>query len=69
MGPKDLDVEFRNKYSNIFLQQRGGGFWIWKHHIISNLLDKISEGDVVVYCDAGASINLSDHAKKDLMIT
>ena len=64
MGPKDLDVEFRNKYSNIFLQQRGGGFWIWKHHIISNLLDKISEGDVVVYCDAGASINLSDHAKK-----
>tara|TARA_B100000902_G_scaffold59643_1_gene66753 strand:- start:35487 stop:36290 length:804 start_codon:yes stop_codon:yes gene_type:complete len=64
MGPKDLDYEFKNKYNEVLNYSRGGGYWIWKHRIISNLLEEINHGDVVVYCDAGASINISNPAKK-----
>ena len=64
LGPKDLDFSFKQKYKEILNQSRGGGYWIWKHRIISNLLTSINQGDVIVYCDAGASINLSPEAKK-----
>jgi len=62
MGPKDLDYEFQKKYSSILSENRGGGFWIWKHRIINNLLTDIKENDLIVYCDAGASINLMPKA-------
>lgn len=64
LGPTNLSYEFKKKYSNILNKNRGGGYWIWKHHIIFNLLKDISDGDVVIYCDAGASINLSKNASK-----
>jgi hypothetical protein len=63
MGPADLEDYFINKYKDIFKVTRGGGYWIWKHNIISNLLNKINYGDIVVYCDAGASLNYSAKAK------
>ena len=62
-GPKDLNEQFKKRYKKILQNSRGGGFWIWKHHIISNLLNEINENDIVVYCDAGASINTSKPAK------
>ncbi len=64
LGPQNLDNNFKKKYQNIFKNSRGGGYWIWKYHIISKLLDEISKNDIVVYCDAGASINTSDNAGK-----
>lgn len=64
LGPKNLSYEFKKKYANILNNKRGGGYWIWKHHILFNLLRDISDGDIVIYCDAGASINLSEKATK-----
>tara|TARA_B100001057_G_C22838855_1_gene946267 strand:- start:1825 stop:2628 length:804 start_codon:yes stop_codon:yes gene_type:complete len=64
LGPKDLDKEFKEKNKKILQNPRGGGFWIWKYHIISKLLEEINENDIIVYCDAGASINTSLTAKK-----
>lgn len=58
-GPKDLSAEFKKKYSEVLNNKRGGGYWIWKHEIIFNLLKNVNDGDVVVYCDAGASININ----------
>lgn len=57
LGPKDLDIEFKNKYSKILNEQKGGGYWIWKHRIIQNLLEDLSANDLIIYCDAGASLN------------
>ena len=54
---EDLDYEFKNKYEEILNMPRGGGYWIWKHRIIQNLLKEISENDLIIYCDAGASLN------------
>lgn len=61
LSRKDLDYEFKAKYSDILANKRGGGFWIWKHRIIENLLNNINENDIVFYTDAGSSFNY--HAK------
>lgn len=64
LGPNDLDYKFKKKYKNILKHRRGGGYWIWKHRIIDNLLREINKGDTIVYCDAGASINITKKAKQ-----
>lgn len=58
LGPKDLDNPFKSIYENILSQPRGGGYWIWKHRIIENMIEEVSEGDIVIYLDAGSSLNL-----------
>ncbi len=64
LGFNDLDKEFVNTYSSILKVSKGGGFWIWKHRIIKNLLNDIAENDIIIYCDAGASLNLNNNALK-----
>lgn len=59
LGPKDLDSKFKKKYKKILHQPKGGGFWLWKFEIIKTLLSQINENDIVIYCDAGASLNTS----------
>ena len=56
-GPNDLDSNFKKEFNEILRLNRGGGYWIWKHHIISKLLEEINSDDVVVYCDSGSSLN------------
>ena len=56
-GPEDLDNEFKNRFGNILNHDRGGGYWIWKPYIIKKHLDKIPENDILIYLDAGCSIN------------
>lgn len=43
-------------------QKRGGGYWIWKTEIIEKRLNEINENDILIYLDAGCSINI--HGKK-----
>ena len=62
LGPKNLDNKFKLEYSQILDQDRGSGYWIWKYKIIQSLLNEIKDGDIIVYCDAGASLNY--YAKK-----
>ena len=45
LGPQDLNQRFRKKYKNILNKSKGGGYWIWKHEIISNLLNEINKED------------------------
>lgn len=52
-GPDDLDADFRSRNSSILSQARGAGYWSWKPQIILQVLQKLCEGDVLVYCDAG----------------
>tara|TARA_B100001758_G_C18304522_1_gene554293 strand:+ start:221 stop:937 length:717 start_codon:yes stop_codon:yes gene_type:complete len=56
-GPEDLDDEFTLKFKNILEQPRGGGYWIWKSYIIKKKLYEINDSDILIYLDAGCSIN------------
>jgi hypothetical protein len=45
--------EFTNKYSDIYKETRGYGFWQWKPKIVLDVMEKLNEGDVVLYVDSG----------------
>ena len=56
-----LDEEWKEALKNEqFLKvsqgQRGGGFYIWKPYIIYKHLQNLSEGDVLIYADAGLTM-------------
>ena len=56
-GPENLTPEFRETYKPIMEQPRGGGYWIWRPVIIQHALSFINENDLLVYLDAGCSLN------------
>ena len=56
-SPKDIDREFKNKFSEILSQPRGGGFWLWKYYIIQKSLENMKQNDLLVYSDSGSSFN------------
>ena len=61
-GPEDLPVEFSSKFKDILSQSRGGGFWAWRPHILKETMDKMNDGEFLVYLDAGCKLN--PHGKK-----
>jgi hypothetical protein len=42
---------------------RGYGYWMWKPYLILRRLHQIPEGDILVYADAGCSINSGGKAR------
>jgi hypothetical protein len=52
------DFEFWNKHAQ-FIQNchRGYGYWIWKSYLILKELEKMNNGDILMYIDAGCEIN------------
>ena len=57
-NPDDLDKDFKEDFKDILKNKRGGGYWIWKPYIIKKKLEEINEGDILIYLDAGCSINI-----------
>ena len=45
--------------SEAFNFKKGGGYWSWKPYIIDKTLEKMSENDILVYCDVGCTISKS----------
>lgn len=58
-SPDDLDDEFKEKFKSVLELPRGGGYWIWKPYIINKHLEKMDDGDILIYLDAGCYINPS----------
>ena len=56
-GPEDLDDKFKEKYKDVLSQERGGGYWIWRYHLIEKLLNNIQENEIIIYLDAGCHFN------------
>lgn len=57
---KDLidDTDFWSRHGS-FIQnnERGYGYWIWKSYLTKKTLEQMSDNDIVVYIDAGCTIN------------
>lgn len=47
---------FAARNRHILRHSRGGGFCIWKPHVILRVLESAAEGDYVLYCDAGVDL-------------
>jgi len=57
-GPKDLPLDFQQKYQDILSLPKGAGYWIWKYSVIEMALEEMNEGDMLVYMDAGCQVNI-----------
>ncbi len=51
---KDIDEQFRLKNSQILSQPKGAGYWLWKPYIILKTLERMNDGDYLIYMDSGA---------------
>lgn len=49
-------TEFYKKNSEIFLQPKGFGLWLWKPYIIQQALEQSNEDDIIIYSDSGIEI-------------
>lgn len=56
-GPEHLSEEFKHEFNDILKKPRGAGYWIWKFDIIKQRLTKLANNDILIYLDAGCSIN------------
>jgi len=57
-GPKNLSDSFKTEFGDILKKLRGAGYWIWKFDIIKQQLTKMVNNDILIYMDAGCSINI-----------
>lgn len=55
--PRDLPASFSRHFRAILTETRGGGYWVWKYHVVSRMLQKMAWGDFLVYMDADCTIN------------
>ena len=61
----DLDKQFWARHKKFILSHpRGFGYWLWRPQLVLQLLAKINNGDIVVWADAGCTINTSPAAKQ-----
>lgn len=75
-SPKDIDKKFFEENKEVLLQKRGGGFWLWKPYIILKTINRMNEGDYLIYCDSGAAyinnvkylIEDLNKSKQDIMV-
>lgn len=57
LNEKDLASEFLNRHEEfIDNNPRGYGYWIWKPQVIKQIMDLVPENSIIIYCDAGCSI-------------
>lgn len=49
-------TDFYTSNKKILDNKKGAGFWLWKYYCINNALSRVSDNDIVLYCDAGTII-------------
>jgi len=55
------DKQFWQTHSEFILKNnRGFGYWIWKPYIIKKTLETLSDGDILLYLDAGCEIDINE---------
>lgn len=66
-GPELISDEFKLFNIGVWGATRGSSFWVWKSHIIYKTLMSISEGDYLIYSDAGVQFTGSIRPILDAM--
>lgn len=63
------DSEFwRERKDFIEKNKRGYGYWLWKPYLIKKTLDKMNEGDILLYLDSGCEVKNDNNNKlKELL--
>lgn len=56
IGYSEKDISSELQRSSIIKEKRGGGLWSWKPDIILTTLNKMEDGDYLIYCDAGCTL-------------
>ena len=59
----NLSSGFKKQYKDI-LEYNTAGCWLWKSEILCNKLQEIDDGDIIIYADAGCTLNLIPDSKK-----
>ena len=54
--PCEIGKEFYEKNKEILQSPRGGGYWLWKPCFINRVINELSDGDILIYSDAGVEI-------------
>jgi hypothetical protein len=55
-----LPDDFKERHMPFMrLQSRGFGYWIWKPQVIRTALERATHNDLVMYVDAGSTLNFS----------
>lgn len=49
--------EFEQHRDFVYSNPRGFGYWLWKSFLTMKYMETMKDGDILVYCDAGCSIN------------
>lgn len=62
IGYKEKDLKndnyFWNKHNEFIKNnQRGYGYWIWKSYLVKKTMEKMNDGDILLYLDSGCEIN------------
>lgn len=52
----DIDQKFKEENKSVLESSRGAGYWLWKPYIILDMLNKINDGDYLIYMDSGAKL-------------
>lgn len=53
------DDEFWNTHSNfINTNNRGHGYWLWKPYLIKKTMEKMNDGDILLYLDSGCEVDI-----------
>jgi hypothetical protein len=63
---KDLqkDNYFWKKHSSFIINnKRGYGYWLWKPYLIKKTIEKMTDGDVLLYLDCGCEIDIKNKDK------
>lgn len=56
LGIDDIaGTEFAKRNAAILSLKRGGGYWVWKSHLIRERVQQLDHGEVLLYSDAGRS--------------
>lgn len=52
------DIDLPQEVNQFCMENpRGYGYWIWKPHFHKLMMDRVNYGDIIVYADAGSTIN------------
>jgi hypothetical protein len=54
---KKLDPYFYKSFKDKLKPSRGFGYWVWKPQIILQTFEKMKDGDILQYTDAGCHLN------------